>query len=235
MGRLYLETTGSEAPKKSASTHFVSFLNRVGGIFLAPDDTFNQMLSQRVRFWQPLVIVIALFAIQGAVIASFAFRLFQAIADFVSPLTGTIGAIGFASVVFAAMIFGMIVCALIFWVIVAAIAHLIARYVFRGKGSYVQLLKFYGFALVPYSLIILSTVLFASSWGLWPLSVFLHTVAYFWIVFLMATAVKHNYSIDAGKGFISSFIGPMLVVLIIVGIFWTWVWLAISAASGGFM
>jgi len=33
----------------------------------------------------------------------------------------------------------------------------------------------------------------------------------FWGVLLMAVAVKHNYKVDIGKGFISSFIGPMLV------------------------
>jgi hypothetical protein len=63
--------------------------------------------------------------------------------------------------------------------------------------------------------------------------VFSSIIATFWVVLLMAVAVKHNYKIDIGKGFISSFIGPMLVWLIIVGIFWVWVILTIRTFTGG--
>jgi len=63
--------------------------------------------------------------------------------------------------------------------------------------------------------------------------VFFHVVAAFWIVILMAVAVKHTYDIDTGKGFISSFIGPMTLWLIIIGIAWAWIWLTIRSLAGG--
>jgi hypothetical protein len=94
-------------------------------------------------------------------------------------------------------------------------------------------MKLYGYALVPYSLVILGTVLVGLSWTTWPFAVFFSIVTTFWVVLLMAVAVKSNYKIDIGKGFISSFIGPMLVWLIIVGIFWAWMILIIRSFTGG--
>jgi hypothetical protein len=49
----------------------------------------------------------------------------------------------------------------------------------------------------------------------------------------MAVAVKHNYKIDTGKAFISSFIGPMTVWLVVVGGMWAWMWLLIRSLTGG--
>jgi hypothetical protein len=129
----------------------------------------------------------------------------------------------------------MIIGFLLVWLIAAGIAHLIARYVFRGRGSYVQLLKLYGYALVPYSLVILSTVIIGINWATWPFAIFLNVVATFWIVLLMSVAVKHNYGIDVGKAFISSFIGPMLAWLIVIGIFWLWLLVTIGSFAGGFV
>jgi hypothetical protein len=51
----------------------------------------------------------------------------------------------------------------------------------------------------------------------------------------MTTATKQNYGIDTGKAFISSFIGPMLVWLLITGILWAWIWTVISTFTGGFI
>jgi hypothetical protein len=141
--------------------------------------------------------------------------------------------LGFANLFVTIMIVAMIFSVLILWIIIAGIAHLFARYVFRGQGSFVQLMKLYGYAVIPYSLIILGMVMVSISWAWWPLLLFFHMVAIFWIVLLMAVAVKHNYSIDIGKAFISSFIGPMLLWLTIVGITWIWMWTMINPFVGG--
>jgi hypothetical protein len=131
------------------------------------------------------------------------------------------------------MILMMVIVTLISWVIVSGIAHLIARYVFKGQGSYVQLMKLYGYTFVPYSLVILGTVLVELSWTTWLIAVFLSVVTTFWVVLLMAVAVKHNYGIDIGKAFISSFIGPMLLWLLIVGLSWVWILIALRSFTGG--
>jgi hypothetical protein len=228
-----MEKVDAEATKKERSSYFTSFLNRIGGVFLAPDATFSQIITERIGFWEPLMLMILLVAIEGAVMASFAYRVFLAVANAMGSLSGGMTGAGLFTFVIAIMISVMIFGTLITWVILAGIAHVSAKYIFRGEGSFVQLMKLYGYTLIPISLIILSTVLMAMSWVAWPLTLFLNIVATFWIVLLMAVAVKHNYKIDIGKAFISSFIGPMTIWLIIVGIMWAWMWLLIHSLTGG--
>jgi hypothetical protein len=176
-----------------------------------------------------------LIVVECAVVSSFAYRFVSAVTNALNPVTGGMFSSSLMSIVFVSMIFAMIIATLIFWVIVAGIAHLIAKYIFRGQGSYIQLMKLYGYTLVPYSLVILGTVLIGLSWTTWPIAIFFNVVAIFWVVLLMAVAVKHNYGIDIGKGFISSFIGPMLLWLLIMGLFWAWMLLALRSFTGGFM
>jgi hypothetical protein len=228
-----MEKIEAQTPKMERKPYFTSFLNRIGGVFLAPDATFSQIIAERIGFLEPLMLMIMLVAIEGAVVASFAYRVFSAVVNAIGLLTGGVTSAGFFTFAVAIVIFVMIFGTLIVWVILAAIAHVSARYVFRGRGSFVQLMKLYGYTLVPISLVILSTVLMAISWVSWPLVLFLNIVATFWNVLLMAVAVKHNYGIDIGKAFISSFIGPMTVWLIIVGSMWAWMWLIIHSLTGG--
>ncbi len=228
-----MENIGDETPKKGNSSYFSSFLTRIGGVFLAPDVTFNQIIAEKIRFWEPFILVLLLVGIQGAIFASFAYRVLSAIITAISPIIGE-APLGFLAIIPWIILTLMVVATLIFWVIVAGIAHISAKYIFKGNGSFIQLMKLYGYSFVPCSLVILSTVLFGISWAAWPLSIFLNIVTTFWIVLLMAVAVKHNYGIDIGKAFISSFIGPMVVLLIIVSIFWIWIWLIISSFAGGF-
>lgn len=228
-----MEKVDVGATKKERSSFFTSFLNRIGGVFLAPDATFSQIITERIGFWEPLMLMILLVAIEGAVIASFAYRVFSAFVNAMGIFSGGVADAGFFTLAIAIMISVMIFGTLIGWVILAGIAHVSAKYIFRGEGSFVQLMKLYGYTLIPISLVILSTVLMAISWVAWPLTLFLNIVATFWIVLLMAVAVKHNYKIDIGKAFISSFIGPMTIWLIIVGIMWAWMWLLIHSLTGG--
>jgi hypothetical protein len=224
----------NEATAKESGSYFTMFLNRIGAVFLAPDATFSQIVSGKIGFWEPLALILLLIGIEGAVLASFAVRVISAVTNAIGPVTG-ITSVSFLAFVPSVLITVMIIGFLLVWIIVAGIAHLIARYVFRGRGSYVQLLKLYGYALVPYSLVILGTVIIGINWATWPFAIFLNVVATFWIVLLMSVAVKHNYGIDVGKAFISSFIGPMLAWLIVIGIFWLWLLVAIGSFAGGFV
>lgn len=208
-------------------------MNRIGGIFLAPDVTFNQIIADKIGFWEPLVLVLALVVIEAAVLSSLAYRTFSTFVTAIGPLTGGFFSPNFFTIALLSMILVTIVVTLIFWVIVGGIAHLSAKYIFNGTGSFVQLMKLYGYSFVLYSLVILSTVLLGISWATWPLSAFLNIVMIFWAVLLMTVAVKHNYNIDIGKAFISSFIGPMLVWLIMVSIFWVWILTIITSFTGG--
>ena len=230
-----MESTSHQPPKKESRSLFTSFVNRVGGTFLAPDDTFNQIITGKVSFWESFLLVLMLIVVECAVVSSFAYRFVSAVTNALNPVTGGMFSSSLMSIVFVSIIFAMIIATLIFWVIVAGIAHLIAKYIFRGQGSYIQLMKLYGYTLVPYSLVILGTVLIGLSWTTWPIAIFFNVVAIFWVVLLMAVAVKHNYGIDIGKGFISSFIGPMLLWLLIMGLFWAWMLLALRSFTGGFM
>lgn len=234
-GEAKMETTNSQPPKKESRSFFTPFINRLGGIFLAPDETFNQIITGKVSFWEPFLLVLMLIVVECAVVSSFAYRMVSAVTDVLNPLTGGMFPSSFVGIVFVSMIFAMIIATLIFWVIVAGIAHLIAKYIFRGQGSYIQLMKLYGYTLVPYSLVILGTVLIGLSWTTWPIAIFFSIVTIFWVVLLMAVAVKHNYGIDIGKGFISSFIGPMLLWLLIMGLFWAWILLTLRSFTGGLM
>ncbi len=164
--------------------------------------------------------------------ASFAQRLISAITTAISPVTGSAN-LGFLGIIPWIMLIVMIILVLIGWVIVAGIAHLSARYIFRGVGSFTQLLKLYGYSLAPMSLMIFATVLIGVSWIALPLTQFLFVAAVFWIVMLMTVAVRQNYGLDTGKAFISSFIGPLIVWLVIMVIFWIWIWLALSSFTGG--
>ena len=228
-----MEKVSSEPPRKESGSVFTSFVNRVGGVFLAPEATFNQIIAGKVSFLEPILLMLMVVIIEGAVVFSFAYRISSAIGSALSPLTGGTFPFGFFSIIFVVMILMMVIVTLISWVIVSGIAHLIARYVFKGQGSYVQLMKLYGYTFVPYSLVILGTVLVELSWTTWPIAVFLSVVTTFWVVLLMAVAVKHNYGIDIGKAFISSFIGPMLLWLLIVGLSWVWILIALRSLTGG--
>ncbi len=222
----------SKASEEKTGWSISGFLMRIGGVFLAPDATFKQIITEKIGFWEPFLLLLLLVGVQVAVVASFCFRMTAAILDSISTLAGG-ASFSFLSVMLAVMFTVTIIGALILWFVVAIIAHLIARLVFRGKGSLLQLMKLYGYSIIPCSLQILGLVLVGMSWTLWPFLVFFHVVASFWIVVLMAVAAKHNYDIDIGKGFISSFIGPMTLWLVVIGIAWAWMWLIMRSLTGG--
>lgn len=227
-----MEKSEIEIPKKGMASYFSMFLSRIGGVFLAPDATFKQIIADKIGFWEPFFLILLLVGIEGMVLASFVHRVVSAIMVSLGPLIGNVS-LGFLGFIWLIIVIVMIVAVLILWVIVAGIAHISAKYIFRSEGSFFQLMKLYGYSLIPFSLVILGIILFGISLVTWPLFTFFHIVATFWVVLLMAVAVKHNYDLDIGKAFISSFIGPMVVLLIIICIFWAWMWLIISSFAGG--
>lgn len=223
----------AEPAEKRRRLFFASFANRIGGVFLAPDETFSRLVTDKASFWESFLLVVMLVAVEGAILASFAYRIVSVITETVNPLTGGTMPMGLVNIVLASIVFMMVIGTLILWVIITGISHLVARYIFKGQGSFMQLMKLYGYAFVPYSLVILGTVLVGLSWTTWPVAAFFCIITTFWVVLLMAVAVKHNYKVDIGKGFISSFIGPMLVWLIIVGVLWVWMLLILRSFTGG--
>jgi hypothetical protein len=141
-----MEKQSTETPKKRTGASSVSFMNKIGGVILAPDATFPEIITEGTGFWEPLLLLVLLFAIQGAVQASFAYRVFSAFASALGPMTSGFITGSWFSIVVLSMIVATIVGVLIFWVIVAGIAHLCAKYVFRGEGSFVDLMKLYGYS-----------------------------------------------------------------------------------------
>ncbi|MDH7563470.1 MAG: Yip1 family protein [Candidatus Bathyarchaeota archaeon] len=223
------KTVEDQKPTESAISRVFT---RIGGVLLAPESTYQQVIANKISFWEPLIIVLLLIGVQTAVVVSFCYRAVTAIAESLSSITGAIP-LGFFSFFAVIAFIGVILVTLVVWTLVALIAHIIARHIFNGQGSFGQLMKLYGYSTIPWSLQILGTVLFGVSWVLWPMLVFFHIVALFWIVTLMSIAVRQNYNIDAGKAFIASFVGPMTVWLIITGILWAWIWFTISSLTGG--
>jgi len=219
------------ASKGKTVLWFRGFLNRLGGILLDPRETFEQVVAEKRGFLEPLLIVFLSHGIQGAVIGSFIATIILGIWAFLGEW---LGAAPHGLIVSIPIItfFVAFIAALILWVILAGIAHLCARYVFKGVGSFGQLFKLYGYASVPYSLIILATVLIGINFSLSPLSLILGLISIFWMVLTMVVAVDTNYKIGLGKAFISSFVGPMIVLLILFIVLWL-ILLGMGAMLGG--
>lgn len=217
--------------KIGAKSYFRGFLNTLGGTLLDPRGTFEQIITDKRGFLEPLLIVFLSHGIQGAVIGSFIVTIILGIWAFLGEWLGAAPHGLIVSIPIIAF-FVAFIATLILWAIVAAIAHLCARYVFKGVGSFGQLFKLYGYASVPYSFIILATVLIGVNFSLSPLSLILGLIAIFWMVLIMVVAVDTNYKIGLGKAFVSSFVGPMIVLLILFVALWL-ILMGMAAMFGG--
>jgi len=219
------------ASKGKTVSYFMGFFDRLGGTLLDPRQTFEQITAEKRGFLEPLVFVFLSHGIQGAVIGSFIARIILAIFTFLGEWLGEVPHGLIVSIPIIAF-FVAFIAALILWVILAGIAHLCAKYVFKGVGSFGQLFKLYGYVSVPYSLIILATVLIGINFSLSPLSLILGLIAIFWMVLTMVVAVDTNHKIGLGKAFISSFVGPMVVLLILFIALWL-ILMGMAAMFGG--
>ena len=219
------------ASKGKTVSYFMGFFDRLGGTLLDPRQTFEQIIAEKRGVLEPLLTVFLSHGIQGAIIGSFITRMILAIWAFLGEWLGEVPHGLIVSIPIIAF-FVAFIAALILWVILAGIAHLCAKYVFKGAGSFGQLFKLYGYASVPYSLIILATVLIGINFSLSPLSLVLGLIAIFWTVLIMVVAVDTNHKIGLGKAFISSFVGPMIVLLILFVVLWL-VLMGIATMFGG--
>jgi len=197
-------------------SYFIGFIDRLGGTLLEPGKTFEQMISEKRGFLEPLFIVFVFHVVVGALVGSFIAKLALSILAFLGPfLGGEVTGIILQIPVLITLLW--LVCGLMLWVIFAGIAHLCARHVFKGVGSFAQLLKLYGYAYVPYFLVIIATMLLEANLFLFlGYSMILYITAILWMVLLMVVAVERSHRIDPGKAFISSLTGPLAISIILL-------------------
>ncbi len=218
--------------ERKSSSGFVGFLDRLGGTLLEPGKTFYDILEEKRGILEPLFLIIIFFGIQGALVGVFIIRILYPLLAFLEPIIGFEPLKAFQESLFIIPIIttiSWIILALLLWVTSAGIAHLCARYVFKGMGSYTQLLKLYGYASVPSSLVILGMLLVSLNFSFFfGFFLVLCLIALFWTVVILVVAVEKCHLIDPGQAFICSFIAPLIFYLILLAI----IWLIFSALAG---
>lgn len=224
------EEAGEAIGREEPLSGFVGILDRLGGALLEPGKTFDRMIDEERGILEPLLIVVVFNAIQGAIIGSLIVRIILSVVAFAGRFFGQMGIptggvppgpipMGLLAIIPVATAVLWSIAALILWVIFAGIAHFIAKYVFKGVGSFVRLLTLYGYASVPWSLVILGMVLLGLNlFAFMGFSAILNLVAIFWMVLITVVAAERSHKIDPGKAFISVFIGPLVVFLILFAI-----------------
>lgn len=218
--------------QNESSSGFTGFLERLGGTLLEPRKTFYDMMQRKIGILEPLFLIIAFFGIQGALAGVFTVRLLYSFLALLSPFTNEQLRVFQGSLLILPVIttISWIVTALLIWIISAGIAHLSAKYIFKGIGSYTQLLKLYGYASIPSSLVILGIMLLSLNFSIFSgISLILCLMAVFWVVVILVVAVERCYLIDPGQAFISSFIIPLIVYLALSAL----IWLIFSSLVGG--
>ncbi|MGQ9719048.1 MAG: YIP1 family protein [Nitrososphaerales archaeon] len=212
-----------------ASSSFVRFLDRLGGALIEPRKTFYDMLAENRGIIEPLLLVVLFFGIQGALVGVFLFRLSSSIMPFMSFM-GAEQSMALQTFLLTIPVITTVlwlIVALLLWIISAGITHLCAKYIFKARGSYTQLLTLYGYASVPSSLVILGMILVGLNiFSFFVLFMFLFIVAAFWAVVILVVAVERCYLLDPGQAFISSFIVPLAVYLALLALI-GWLFLAL--------
>ena len=220
-------------PQRKTPSGFTGFLDRLGGVLLEPRKTFYNILEEKRGIIEPLLLIIVFFGIQGALVGVFIVRILYSFLPFLGPFIGIEQLKVFQGNLFIIPIItaiSLIIFALILWIISAGIAHLCARYIFKGMGLYTQVLKLYGYASVPSSLVILGMVLVSLNFSLFfGFSIILCLIAIFWTVLILVVAVERCHLIDPGQAFISSFIAPLVFYIVLSAVIWL-----IFSALGGF-
>ncbi|MCP8323642.1 MAG: YIP1 family protein [Candidatus Methylarchaceae archaeon HK02M2] len=171
---------------------------------------------------EPLLLIVIFSVIQGALVGVFIARIFSSIFALMGSLIG-VGELGMldalSPIIPITTAIMCIVGSIIFWLISAGIAHLCARFIFGGMGAYTQLLKLYGYATVPCSLVILGMVLMGLDFMFFfGFSIVLWLIAIFWTVSIAVVAVERCHLIDPGKAFISSFVVPLIVYMLFLSL-----------------
>ena len=204
--------------KEKTYSKFIGFVSRLGETFLEPGKMFERLIAEKKGFLEPLVLVLIFHGVQGALIGSLIAKIIITIFAFLGSLLGIQNAIpSFVFVIPVITAIVGIICTLLLWVILAGIAHIIAKYIFKGVGSFTQLFKLYGYASVPNILAIFATLLMGVDFfAFLGYSLVLCFASIFWVVLIMVVAVEKSHQIDPGKAFISAFIGPIVILLILL-------------------
>lgn len=121
-------------------------------------------------------------------------------------------------IAFAVMVTVIALLKLIVW---AIISHVVAVFVFKGKGSLTGTIKLMGFSAAPFILGIfaLMTLILA---GTVFTSTMLFAVMYIWAIIIGSTAVNIEHRIGFGRSFLSVLGLPALVIIglmMLVGVF----------------
>jgi len=212
-------TEGEIGTQTKTPSGSVEFLGRVGGALLEPGKTFYQIIAERRSILESLLLVIIFSSVYGAVIGASVARVIPSLLTGLGSVFGAeaqfTGLLGIVWLIPIATALLNIIGTLILWVISAGISHLCAKYVFKGRGSYVQLLQLFGYAFVPVSLVIAGVLIVGVN--LSPLySLILSLIAVFWAVIILVVAVEKAHQLDAGKAFVSAFIAPLAFYLLIL-------------------
>ncbi|HID17268.1 TPA: hypothetical protein EYP26_03150 [Candidatus Bathyarchaeota archaeon] len=197
----------------------LSLLEELGGVLVDARETFEKLSLKKLSLLRPMGVLLLFNAIHGVlagaliakallVVSALFWRLLWPLGGFRAPDSPTLISLTPALVSASSALF-----ALVAWLLLAAIAHLCAKVAFKKTGSYVHLLKLYGYS---------STPLFLSSLGLLLLSVnpkfFVYAVplsaaSFIWILAIMVAAVQSAYGLSSGEAFISAFIAPVFLLL----------------------
>lgn len=212
--------------KISTRARIIGFLERLGGTLLEPGKTFEQLISAKRGFLEPFLIVLVFHGVVGSLVGSLIDNLVLSFHAFLGPFLGGDITVIILEIPVVTTLLG-IICGFMLWVIFAGIAHLCARHVFKGGGSFAQLLKLYGYTYVPCFLVIMATLLLEANFVLFlGYSMILDITAILWMGLLMVVAVERSHRIDPGKAFLSSLIGPLVIsvaLLVAGGLLVTWI------------
>lgn len=202
----------------------IGVLERIGGSLIDPEATFRAMVEDQISVGGALLAVIVFSLVEGFALGSIASTLkyFTSFASqWLSFAGGQLGWLTLlAWLIIPAVTFAVVVGNLIFWVFSSWIAHISAKYIFGGEGSFTEVLTSCGYswsAVMPF----LAGVALTTFSGNMIFLTVLTPISLAWFLVSWVTAIKTVHGIDAGRGFVSAFIIPLTVyVLIAVTLFY---------------
>ena len=175
---------------------FLDFFDGIVGVMVSPERSFREILDKNsaTRGIYIFIFFAAFLGIMvGALIAGIVKNAFLPV---------------LLAVVFA--VYGLV--KIFIW---AGISHLVAKFVFKGEGTFINTFGLFGYSSVTYILgifglmtLILASTIFTSS--------MLLVLMYIWTVLIGTVAVNAEHKIGMGKSFLSCFGVPSLVVILLL-------------------
>lgn len=175
---------------------FLNFFDDIAGVMVSPERFFREILDKNIatRGIYVFIFFAAFLGIMvGALIAGIVKNAFLPV---------------LLAVVFA--VYGLV--KIFIW---AGISHLVAKFVFKGEGTFINTFGLFGYSSVTYILgifgvmtLILASTIFTSG--------MLLVLMYIWTVLIGTVAVNAEHKIGMGKSFLSCFGVPSLVVILLL-------------------